>query len=124
MNVIDRCWRLNPEWMRHQSQLATFSIANNFYQGWVQYAIGGSMEPSLKSEANLFIAPKTRNKEVEPGSPTPYCFEVGAVAAAPATIAIDVAAAARLNQPLRLHIACIEELLCISIYGWLAMQTE
>ncbi|KAH1042718.1 putative pectate lyase 17 [Glycine max] len=39
-------------------------VANNLYQGWVQYAIGGSMEPSLKSEANLFIAPITRSKEV------------------------------------------------------------
>ncbi|KAK7310030.1 hypothetical protein RJT34_07223 [Clitoria ternatea] len=39
-------------------------VANNLYQGWVQYAIGGSMGPSLKSEANLFIAPKTGSKEV------------------------------------------------------------
>ncbi|XP_014500499.2 pectate lyase 1-like [Vigna radiata var. radiata] len=39
-------------------------VANNFYQGWLQYAIGGSMEPSLKSEANLFVAPTIGNKEV------------------------------------------------------------
>ncbi|KAI9113469.1 hypothetical protein K1719_015396 [Acacia pycnantha] len=39
-------------------------VANNLYQGWMQYAIGGSMEPSLKSEANLFIAPTSGNKEV------------------------------------------------------------
>ncbi|KAK2411090.1 pectate lyase [Trifolium repens] len=39
-------------------------VANNLYMGWVQYAIGGSMEPSLKSQSNLFIAPSTRNKEV------------------------------------------------------------
>ncbi|KAL2334770.1 hypothetical protein Fmac_015983 [Flemingia macrophylla] len=39
-------------------------VANNFYQGWVQYAIGGSMGPSLKSEANLFIAPMIGSKEV------------------------------------------------------------
>ncbi|XP_027915591.1 pectate lyase 1-like [Vigna unguiculata] len=39
-------------------------VANNFYQGWLQYAIGGSMEPSLKSEANLFVAPMIGNKEV------------------------------------------------------------
>jgi len=32
--------------------------------GWVQYAIGGSMEPSLKSQSNLFIAPATGKKEV------------------------------------------------------------
>ncbi|QCD82458.1 pectate lyase [Vigna unguiculata] len=38
-------------------------VANNLYQGWLQYAIGGSMEPSLKSEANLFVAPTIGNKE-------------------------------------------------------------
>jgi len=32
--------------------------------GWVQYAIGESMEPSLKSQSNLFIAPATGKKEV------------------------------------------------------------
>ncbi|XVF69740.1 hypothetical protein PTKIN_Ptkin11bG0106100 [Pterospermum kingtungense] len=39
-------------------------VANNLYQGWEQYAIGGSMGPNIKSEANLFIAPKLGNKEV------------------------------------------------------------
>ncbi|KAF3438124.1 hypothetical protein FNV43_RR20880 [Rhamnella rubrinervis] len=39
-------------------------VVNNLYQGWTQYAIGGSMSPSVKSEANLFIAPKSGNKEV------------------------------------------------------------
>ncbi|KAE9608069.1 putative pectate lyase [Lupinus albus] len=39
-------------------------VANNFYLGWLQYAIGGSTTPSLKSEANLFIAPTSGNKEV------------------------------------------------------------
>ncbi|XP_058781962.1 probable pectate lyase 4 [Vicia villosa] len=39
-------------------------VANNLYLGWVQYAIGGSMGPSLKSESNLFIAPKVGSKEV------------------------------------------------------------
>jgi pectate lyase len=39
-------------------------VANNLYLGWMQYAIGGSMGPSLKSEANLFIAPKVGSKEV------------------------------------------------------------
>ncbi|XP_050234933.2 probable pectate lyase 4 [Mercurialis annua] len=38
-------------------------VANNLYQGWQQYAIGGSMKPSIKSEANYFIATKA-NKEV------------------------------------------------------------
>ncbi|XP_077247190.1 putative pectate lyase 4 [Tasmannia lanceolata] len=39
-------------------------IANNFYQGWGDYAIGGSMNPSIKSQANLFIAPKSGSKSV------------------------------------------------------------
>ncbi|KAL4638819.1 hypothetical protein ACB092_03G174400 [Castanea dentata] len=39
-------------------------VVNNLYQGWMQYAIGGSMNPSVKSQANLFIAPKLGNKEV------------------------------------------------------------
>ncbi|KAM3688152.1 hypothetical protein ACJW31_10G128700 [Castanea mollissima] len=39
-------------------------VVNNLYQGWMQYAIGGSMNPSVKSQANLFIAPKSGNKEV------------------------------------------------------------
>ncbi|KAK8491073.1 hypothetical protein V6N13_122015 [Hibiscus sabdariffa] len=39
-------------------------VANNFYQGWEQYAIGGSMSPSIKSEANIFVAPNAGNKEV------------------------------------------------------------
>ncbi|TYH14175.1 hypothetical protein ES288_A06G198800v1 [Gossypium darwinii] len=40
-------------------------VANNFYQGWEQYAIGGSMSPSIKSEANFFVAPNdVGNKEV------------------------------------------------------------
>ncbi|GKV21527.1 hypothetical protein SLEP1_g31501 [Rubroshorea leprosula] len=33
------------------------------YQGWEQYAIGGSLSPSIISEANCFIAPEG-NKEV------------------------------------------------------------
>ncbi|XP_010253672.1 PREDICTED: putative pectate lyase 2 [Nelumbo nucifera] len=39
-------------------------VANNLYQGWTQYAIGGSMNPSIRSESNLFIAPKSGNKAV------------------------------------------------------------
>ena len=40
-------------------------MVNNLYQGWMQYAIGGSMNPSVKSQANLFIVPKLGNKEVK-----------------------------------------------------------
>ncbi|XP_015579775.2 putative pectate lyase 2 [Ricinus communis] len=39
-------------------------VTNNLYQGWQQYAIGGSMNPSIKSEANYFIAPKGGKKEI------------------------------------------------------------
>ncbi|QCD94686.1 pectate lyase [Vigna unguiculata] len=55
-----------PNCNQHMSRIrhGYAHVANNFYQGWLQYAIGGSMEPSLKSEANLFVAPKLGNKEV------------------------------------------------------------
>lgn len=39
-------------------------VANNYYQGWTQYAIGGSMSPRVKSESNYFVAPKSGSKEV------------------------------------------------------------
>ncbi|KAG9459483.1 hypothetical protein H6P81_003991 [Aristolochia fimbriata] len=39
-------------------------VANNFYQGWGSYAIGGSMNPRIKSQSNLFVAPKSGKKEV------------------------------------------------------------
>ncbi|XVF53475.1 hypothetical protein PTKIN_Ptkin05aG0102100 [Pterospermum kingtungense] len=39
-------------------------VDNNLYQGWEQYAIGGSISPSIKSESNLLISPKSGNKEV------------------------------------------------------------
>ncbi|GAB4842657.1 hypothetical protein Ancab_012630 [Ancistrocladus abbreviatus] len=39
-------------------------VVNNLYQGWANYAIGGSMNPSVKSEANYFVAPKSGNKEI------------------------------------------------------------
>ncbi|KAL2945575.1 putative pectate lyase 4 [Bienertia sinuspersici] len=39
-------------------------VANNIYLGWEIYAIGGSMNPSIKSESNLFVAPKTGSKEI------------------------------------------------------------
>ncbi|XP_011025392.1 PREDICTED: probable pectate lyase 4 [Populus euphratica] len=39
-------------------------VANNLYRGWEQYAIGGSMSPSIKSESNYFIAPTSGKKEV------------------------------------------------------------
>ncbi|PSS33048.1 Pectate lyase 2 precursor [Actinidia chinensis var. chinensis] len=38
-------------------------VVNNLYQGWGLYAIGGSMNPSVTSESNLFVAPEGK-KEV------------------------------------------------------------
>ncbi|CAN1354598.1 Probable pectate lyase 4 [Linum perenne] len=37
-------------------------VVNNLYQGWSEYAIGGSMNPSIKSESNYFIAPLYRKQ--------------------------------------------------------------
>ncbi|KAF6153407.1 hypothetical protein GIB67_003597 [Kingdonia uniflora] len=39
-------------------------VTNNLYLAWGDYAIGGSMNPSIRSESNFFIAPKTGNKMV------------------------------------------------------------
>lgn len=39
-------------------------VANNLYEKWELYAIGGSMNPSIKSEANYFVAQKSGNKEI------------------------------------------------------------
>ncbi|KAM3362665.1 putative pectate lyase 16 [Capsicum galapagoense] len=40
-------------------------VANNYYDQWLMYAIGGSANPTIFSEGNYFIAPdKAYNKEV------------------------------------------------------------
>ncbi|XP_060194746.1 probable pectate lyase 16 [Lycium barbarum] len=40
-------------------------VANNYYDQWLMYAIGGSANPTILSEGNYFIAPdKDSNKEV------------------------------------------------------------
>ncbi|KAL6839163.1 hypothetical protein ACP4OV_031054 [Aristida adscensionis] len=39
-------------------------VVNNFYDGWRDYAIGGSMGPSVKSQGNLFVASTPDNKKV------------------------------------------------------------
>lgn len=40
-------------------------VANNYYDQWSMYAIGGSANPTIFSEGNYFIAPdKPYNKEV------------------------------------------------------------
>ncbi|CAM8931078.1 unnamed protein product [Rhodiola kirilowii] len=39
-------------------------VVNNLYKGWGDYAIGGSMNPSIVSESNLFIAPNSGNKKI------------------------------------------------------------
>ncbi|KAK9117792.1 hypothetical protein Scep_015885 [Stephania cephalantha] len=43
-------------------------IANNMYQGWGEYAIGGSMNPTIRTESNLFISSSsssTTKKQLE-----------------------------------------------------------
>ncbi|CAK8536959.1 unnamed protein product [Lathyrus sativus] len=45
MNMIDRCWRLNPEWGRQRQQIATCSIGyvgkmtNNIGKDLIQYEV-------------------------------------------------------------------------------------
>lgn len=39
-------------------------VVNNFYDGWRDYAIGGSMGPSVKSQGNLFVASTPDNAKV------------------------------------------------------------
>lgn len=42
-------------------------VVNNLYNGWKDYAIGGSMGPSVKSQGNLFMAGGPGdNKKVSP----------------------------------------------------------
>ncbi|WOK94834.1 hypothetical protein Cni_G03539 [Canna indica] len=38
-------------------------LVNNFYDGWKDYAIGGSGSPIIRSEGNLFVASSSGNKE-------------------------------------------------------------
>ena len=37
---------------------------NNLYDEWLHYAVGGSNNPTILSQANLYIAPNSRNKGV------------------------------------------------------------
>ncbi|KAF7038046.1 hypothetical protein CFC21_048276 [Triticum aestivum] len=39
-------------------------VVNNFYDGWREYAIGGSMGPTVKSQGNLFIASTAESANV------------------------------------------------------------
>lgn len=40
-------------------------VANNRYDQWIMYAIGGSADPTILSEGNFFLAPNDpSNKEV------------------------------------------------------------
>lgn len=56
-------------------------VVNNFYDGWGDYAMGGSQSPTIKSQANLFVAPNSDNKAVNKLSILPslniqsLCFE-------------------------------------------------
>lgn len=33
-----------------------FHVVNNIYTGWKMYAIGGSANPTINSQGNIFIA--------------------------------------------------------------------
>uniref|UniRef100_A0A0D9X6A7 Pectate lyase n=1 Tax=Leersia perrieri TaxID=77586 RepID=A0A0D9X6A7_9ORYZ len=43
---------VSNNWIRH----GYAHVVNNLYEGWRDYAIGGSMGPSVKSQGNLFAA--------------------------------------------------------------------
>ncbi|CAI9086817.1 OLC1v1020733C1 [Oldenlandia corymbosa var. corymbosa] len=40
-----------------RARFGSFHVANNRYEKWLQYAIGGSMNPTILSEGNHFDAP-------------------------------------------------------------------
>jgi pectate lyase len=40
-------------------------VVNNRYDGWHMYAIGGSADPTIFSQANLFIASNDSNAKLE-----------------------------------------------------------
>jgi len=58
MNVIDRCWRLNPEWRRHQSQLATCSMGyagkmvNNIGNDLIHYKVTDASDDPINPKPN------------------------------------------------------------------------
>lgn len=58
MNVIDRCWRLNPEWRRHRSQLATCSVGyagkmiNNIDNDLIHYIVTDSGDDPVNPKPN------------------------------------------------------------------------
>ncbi|QCD94688.1 pectate lyase [Vigna unguiculata] len=63
MNVIDRCWRKNPEWRRHQYQLATCCVG---------YA--GKM---IKNIGNDLIHYKVTDSSDDPINPKPNTLRYG-----------------------------------------------
>ncbi|KDO37627.1 hypothetical protein CISIN_1g046181mg [Citrus sinensis] len=64
---------ISNNWFRNQEKRQNMKVivVNNHFgpnrnqrlPGYTQYAIGGSMNPSIKSQANLLIAPKVGNKK-------------------------------------------------------------
>jgi len=58
MNVIDRCWRQNPEWRRHRSQLATCSVGyvgkmiNNIGNDLIHYKVTDSSDDPINPKPN------------------------------------------------------------------------
>jgi len=58
MNVIDRCWRQNPEWRRYKSQLATCSVGyagkmiNNMGNDLIHYKVTDSSDDPINPKPN------------------------------------------------------------------------
>ncbi|XP_056697953.1 pectate lyase 1-like [Spinacia oleracea] len=66
MKVIVVYYRFGPNFNQRMPRVrhGYAHVANNLYLGWEIYAIGGSMNPSVKSQSNLFVAPKIGSKEI------------------------------------------------------------
>lgn len=56
---------LDLHWYLFRCRHGYFHIVNNLYSGWEMYAIGGSANPTINSQGNVFIASDNLNtKEV------------------------------------------------------------
>lgn len=53
MNMIDQCWKLNPEWRKYRQQLATCSVGyvgkmtNNISKGLIHYRVTDSNDDPI-----------------------------------------------------------------------------
>jgi len=64
MNVVDRCWRQNPEWRRHRSQLVTCSVGyaskmiNKIGNDLILYKVTDSSDDPINPKPNTFTTKK------------------------------------------------------------------